>query len=457
MRINNNISALNAWRNLTMTDGSIGKSLEKLSSGLRINRAADDAAGLAISEKMRAQIKGLNQAVRNAQDGISLIQTAEGALTETHSILQRMRELAVQASNDTLTTEDRDTIQKEVDQLVQEVNRISDTTEFNTRKLLNGAAGLDAKVSGANASSVSVQGGTASTLAGAQISLNAATLAQSATITGGAPYAVAGGTITVNGTSIQIAATDTLNDTIAKINAVTGQTGVVARDNAGALELSTVDTGSAAKLTIGNFDVVFSAAQFANPTMTDQGADATVTIGSGAVATGYVARGNEITITDSTSTANGLTFRVNSAFAAVGGAVIDVTANNAMNFQIGANAGQSMYASVGNMSATALGISNINVTARSSASDAVAVLDTAIKTVSGERAKLGAVQNRLEHTINNLGAAAENLTAAESRIRDVDMAQEMTAFTRNQILMQAGTAMLAQANQKPQSVLQLLR
>ncbi|MGE5589025.1 MAG: flagellin [Bacillota bacterium] len=460
MRINNNISALNAWRNLTMTDGSIGKSLEKLSSGLRINRAADDAAGLAISEKMRAQIKGLNQAVRNAQDGISLIQTAEGALTETHSILQRMRELAVQASNDTLTTEDRETIQKEVDQLVQEVNRISDTTEFNTRKLLNGAAGLDATVSGADASRVSVKEGTADTLAGGKVNITNITSAKSASTGATALGAVAGGTFTINGTSITIAAGATGDQIAASINAVTGQTGVKATwDSVGStLTVETQDVGSAAKQVIAGMNAATGGAAFDG---TDVGVDAVITAtDENAVAiASYSARGNEITITQSGTNAKGLTFSVYSGFAVATAVVANVTvnANNAMNFQIGANAGQSMYASVGNMSATALGISNISVTARSSASDAVAVLDTAIKTVSGERAKLGAVQNRLEHTINNLGAAAENLTAAESRIRDVDMAQEMTAFTRNQILMQAGTAMLAQANQKPQSVLQLLR
>jgi len=462
VRINNNISALNAWRNLTMTDGSIGKSLEKLSSGLRINRAADDAAGLAISEKMRAQIKGLNQAVRNAQDGISLIQTAEGALTETHSILQRMRELAVQASNDTLTTEDRGTIQKEVDQLIGEVNRISDTTEFNTRKLLNGAAGLDATVSGLNADRVSVKEGTADTQAGGKVNITNITSAKSASTGAGSLAVVAGGTFTINGTSITVAAGSTGDQIAAAINAVTGQTGVKAAWDAtgSTLTVETQDVGSAAKQVIAGLDTVTGAVA-GTFDGTDVGTDAVITAtDENAVAiTSYTARGNDITITQSATKAKGLTFSVYSGYTAATAVTANITvnANNAMNFQIGANSGQSMYASVGNMSAAALGIGNINVTARSSASDGISVLDTAIKTVSGERAKLGAVQNRLEHTINNLGAASENLTAAESRVRDVDMAQEMTAFTRNQILMQAGTAMLAQANQKPQSVLQLLR
>ncbi|MDN5293486.1 MAG: flagellin [Eubacteriales bacterium] len=269
MRINNNVSALNAWRNLSITDTAMSKSLEKLSSGLRINRAADDAAGLAISEKMRAQIKGLNQAIRNAQDGISLIQTAEGALNETHSILQRLRELAVQAANDTLTDDDRAQIQQEVNQLITEIDRIASNTEFNTQKLLNGS--------------------------------------------------------------------------------------------------------------------------FTNKVL-----------------------------------------------------------------HIGANSGQTLTVTIGNMAAGALGVSGLSMSTQSEADAAITTISTAIDTVSTERAKLGAIQNRLEHTIANLGVAAENLTAAESRIRDVDMAREMAEFTRTQILMQAGTAMLAQANMRPQAVLKLL-
>ncbi|HOV79648.1 MAG TPA: flagellin [Bacillota bacterium] len=269
MIINHNVSALNAWRNLGVTDTSMNKSLEKLSSGLRINRAADDAAGLAISEKMRGQINGLNQAVRNAQDAISLIQTAEGALNETHAILQRMRELAVQAANDTNTDEDRAQIQQEISQLINELDRIASTTQFNTKLLVNGSA-------------------------------------------------------------------------------------------------------------------------------------------------------------------------------------------TSMLFQIGANAAQTMTLSIGDMGASALGVAGISLSSQGGATSALTALDGALSAVSSERAKLGAVQNRLEHTIANLNVSAENLTAAESRIRDVDMAKEMANFTKTQILMQAGTAMLAQANMKPQTILKLL-
>jgi flagellin len=277
MIINHNVMAMNAYRQLTVTNNAGSKALEKLSSGLRINRAGDDAAGLAISEKMRGQIRGLTQASRNAQDGISLIQTAEGGLNEVHSILQRMRELVVQAANDTNTSEDRKQIQQEITELQNEINRIASTTQFNTKNLLDGT----------------------------------------------------------------------------------------------------------------------------------------------------IATGSELV------------------------------------FQIGANSGQVISLAISTMTATALGVDSSAISVGSSDASTISgyiqIIDDAIDDVSTERAKLGAYQNRLEHTIANLDTSAENLQAAESRIRDVDMAKEMMEFTRTNILAQAGTAMLAQANAKPQTVLQLLQ
>lgn len=269
MRINNNIMSLNAHRQLNINNTNGARSMERLSSGMRINRAGDDAAGLAISEKMRGQIRGLRQASRNAQDGISLIQTAEGALNESHAILQRMRELSVQSANDTNTNEDRGELQKEVRELQSELNRIGNNTQFNTQNLL----------------------------------------------------------------------------------------------------------------------------------------DSTFT-------------GKEI--------------------------------------HIGANSGQTLTIGIKNMTATGLAVAAVNIESQSGADAAISTIDTAIQTLSQERSQLGAWQNRLEHTISNLDNAAENLQAAESRIRDVDMAREMMEFTKNNILQQAATAMLAQANMAPQSVLQLL-
>jgi len=279
MRIQHNISALNTHRNLAFNNSQSAKNLEKLSSGYKINRAGDDAAGLAISEKMRAQIKGLDMATKNSQDSISLIQTAEGALNETHAILQRMRELAVQSRNDTNEDIDRGFLQDEITQLSAEIDRIANTTEFNEKTLLNG-------------------------------------------------------------------------------------------------DLASGGTGTP------------------------------------------------------------------------------------LTFQIGANEGQTMELAIKDMRTSALasgGQLTVNISTGAGASAAIVEIDKAIKTVSTQRSALGAVQNRLEHTINNLGAASENLTAAESRIRDTDMAAEMMAFTKNNILTQAAQSMLAQANQQPQGVLQLLQ
>jgi flagellin len=270
MRINHNIQALNAYRNLSQTMNSTSKSLEKLSSGLRINKAADDAAGLAISEKMRSQIRGLDMAERNTLDAISLVQTAEGAMNEVHSILQRVRELSVQASNGTLEDTDREAIQSEVGQLIEEVDRIASKTQFNQKNLLDGTSG-------------------------------------------------------------------------------------------------------------------------------------------------------------------------------------------ALTFQIGANEGEKLEITIGAMDSGALSIGGANVGTSAGAQSAISLFETAIQKVSAERSKLGSFQNRLEHTTTNLQTANENLTSAESRIRDLDMAEEMANFTKNNILNQAGQAMLAQANQLPQGILQLLK
>ncbi len=276
LRINQNTAAVNSYRNLSITDGQMSKSLEKLSSGFRINRAADDAAGLAISEKLRGQVRGLDAASGNAQNAVSLIQTAEGALNETTSILQRMRELAVQAGNDTNTASDRSKIDAELDQLTAEVTRIAGQTEFNTQKLIDGSQ-------------------------------------------------------------------------------------------------STAATG--------------------------------------------------------------------------------------LTFQIGANQNQVLFVTIGNMDGTAAGLNlaTLSVVDATTSGASLATIDLAIEKVSSQRSALGAVQNRLEHTVKNLNVASENLAASESRIRDTDMAKEMMAFTRSQILSQAGTAMLAQANQSSQGVLSLLR
>ncbi|TCP21731.1 flagellin [Scopulibacillus darangshiensis] len=328
MRINHNIAALNTYRQLNINGNNTQKALEKLSSGLRINKAGDDAAGLAISEKMRGQIRGLEMASKNAQDGISLIQTGEGALNETHSILQRMRELAVQSSNDTNTNTDREELQKEVNQLASEITRIGDNTEFNTKNLLDGSFSGTFQI-GAN-----------------------------------------------EGQNLTISVNDMRSD---------------------ALQVGKVYTSN-------NTDGTLIGQDGTTVIGTWQAADATA-----GTAAGYYDSGNLVLQAD------------NKLADGVKGAL------------------------------------GIDISSQSAADSAITKINDAIETVSAERSKLGAYQNRLEHTTNNLGTSSENLTAAESRIRDVDMAKEMMEFTKNNILNQAAQAMLAQANQRPQGVLQLLR
>ncbi|SHN67122.1 flagellin [Paenibacillus sp. ov031] len=418
MIINHNIAALNTHRQLSTNTTNTNKNIEKLSSGLRINRAGDDAAGLAISEKMRGQIRGLDQASRNSQDGISLIQTAEGALNETHSILQRMRELAVQSGNDTNTAGDRKNLQDEMNQLNEEIDRIQSTTQFNTKNLLDGSMGQAVNSAVANVN------------------------------TNSALKNSAGAALTA-GTTTLVSATDRNGNNL----------GITKGDE---ITVSYVKDGT----TVTNKITVTSTTTLANLGNTSSGgadANLALTVSSGNV---LVTAAND----GSTGAINGLTISVKDT-----GGNIRTSATNALSsfnettaaanvrtdgtatFQIGANTGQTMNLSIEDMGSSALGVKGLQISTQSQATVAIKVIDVATQKVSSERSKLGAVQNRLEHTINNLGTASENLTAAESRIRDVDMAKEMMEQTKNNILAQASQAMLAQANQQPQGVLQLLR
>jgi flagellin len=380
MRINHNISALNTHRQLTNNTLGVNKALEKLSSGLRINRAGDDAAGLAISEKMRGQIRGLEMAQKNAQDGISLIQTAEGALNETHSILQRMRELAVQAASDTNTDADRFELQKEINQLAEELTRIGDTTEFNTKKLLDGNFSGTFHI-GANA-----------------------------------------------GQNMNLTIGDMRAETL---NVVAAQ--AVATADAGSTNMDSSKNANLTYLKGGSYKVEVAS----DGSVSLKAADGTV-IGNGTLVDGDPSVG--ITVTDTN-------YLVNSSNNTI---TIGISDTDSGTGSIATKAGTISI----NVLEQGQGIS---VMTQSDADSAITTIQSALDRVSAERAKLGAVQNRLEHTINNLGTSAENLTAAESRIRDVDMAKEMMEFTKNNILTQAAQAMLAQANQVPQGVLQLLR
>lgn len=581
MIINHNVPALNTHRQLSINTANTNKNIEKLSSGLRINRAGDDAAGLAISEKMRGQIRGLDQASRNAQDGISLIQTAEGALNETHSILQRMREIANQSANGTNTDSDRQALQDEMNQLTSEINRIGNTTEFNTQKLLQGDGGTKLEGLGVDLTTAAVK--TAGTDATSQevkftVNLGAAVAAtetlevningKDLTIT----FANAGGTA-VAGDTTQTAENAATVDLGAATNT---SAAAVSKATAEALQ-SLIDSDDALK---GNFKVTENAGTFTIEAVKDgaySGSKGNISIDTttpgsvttqantgadGAMAAYVAGTGGAVLGTDTAATAastsidfasldfadldsivgkgftiggqqvefynadegaykgdavginiSNVTDEASFTAAIVTQAKIDgvvLTAGAGDNlvvtsttkgkdssvsvkdgttqeafktsFQIGANTGQSMGLEINDVRANALGITGkageagftktntvtdgtndvkgeaaLNISSKEGAAAAIAVLDQATATVSSERSKLGATQNRLEHTINNLGTASENLTAAESRIRDVDMAKEMMQQTKNNILAQAAQAMLAQANQQPQGVLQLLR
>jgi flagellin-like hook-associated protein FlgL len=418
LRVNNNIAALNAYRNLAVTDGQMSKSLEKLSSGFRINRAADDAAGLAISEGLRSQIGGLKVAVRNAQDGISVVQTAEGALTETHSILQRMRDLSVQGSNaGGLNSDALSNIQSEITQLKAELNRIAGATTFNGKKLLDGSyqavfqvganagetisVGIGSTGNGMDAAGLKVDGIDVTGVGAYQFLVGAAAAGKAVISTAATAAAAAVMTITEAATGTDFSATGT----VASFESLSGTIGFAGKT----LDLGSVDYSAATDGTTA-LAALNKAAQtaFGLPTGTNPFA----------------------------GTATTVTFTVP--------AVAMAGYTTASGFALSGSAGDIAKATP-------------TFAAASGADAAIAVLDTAIKRVSTTRADLGAIQNRFDHTINNLNVAVENLTASESRIRDADMAQEMVQFTRNQILSQAGTAMLAQANQASQGVLQLLK
>ena len=456
MRINHNIAAMNTYNKLTANNAATAKSLEKLSSGLKINRAGDNAAGLAISEKMRAQVRGLDQATTNAQDGVSLIQTAEGGLNETHSILQRMRELAVQSANDTNTSNDRAEMQKEIDQLSSEITRISTSTEFNTKKLLNGDMGKTAQqgagaavytglqATGADLTSGSysldmVAAGTDTfTVTSGATAVSAATIANDITVHAGAQIKY--GSYTLNVTNYNGVGNTADFELIGPDGTSTVKTG---QSTTAALSIAGVDFALNTENVTGNGTVKFDLTS--NGLEIDLSGDKTVN--NSAIAA-YA--GESLNV-------GGFEFTVLTNHGANGNAKAINVIDKSVKFHIGANADQNTSLSVNNMSATALGVDSLDVTTQDGANEAITTIQSAIDRVSSERAKLGAMQNRLEHTTNNLSTSSENLSAAESRIRDVDMAKEMMEFQKYNILNQASTAMLAQANQQPQGVLQLLQ
>lgn len=460
MIIGHNLMANNAIRNANSNATSASKSMAKLASGNRITTAADDAAGLSISEKMKGQIRGLDQASSNAQDGISLVQTADGALSETTSVLQRMRELAVQSSNDTNTTADREAIQTETDELTKQIDNIATTTQFNTKNLLDGGSGV--AVTASNASATNLQGtadtksGTIS-LIGTDITLatNAITTAAGSTnnkaLTDASKNLDANSTIGINGTTFSFTTSDTVQNALDTINAASGSTGVTASWKTGdGFTFTSAAIGSAAKVEI----TAAGTGDFTNTAGTTNGTDAVIKdTGSSLTNLGGSIKTSGNTVTVTSGNYEGLSFDLTAA----NDVNLTVGTNNSLKMQIGANSGQTMSMSINDMSAKALGVDSLDLSTQTGAESALTAIDKATATVSSERSKLGAYQNRLTSTINNLGTTSENLTSAESSITDVDMAKEMSEFSKNNILSQAAQAMISQANQQPQQVLQLLR
>ena len=393
MRINQNAMAFNAARNLSNTGVQLGKSLEKLSSGFRINRAADDAAGLVVSQGLRAQVSGLRQATRNAQDGVSVVQTAEGSLSEVHNMLNRMRDLSVQAANTGANDgAARNAAQAEIEALSTEISRVSETTKFGGVSLLDGSYGVKAaKVTGFDSDN------SISTAAGDSFDIS---------INGGAAVTVSLSAMS-GATGSQAAASIE-----GSVNAALAASG---SDFAGKVKVSAKDVGAGSALT---------------------------------VEVSGLADGQSFALTDGTG----------GPLAATGlDGAITAASGNGGTFQIGANSGETVSLAIADQSAGALGVNALDVTSQAGAADAITKLDSAIANVSSTRSGLGALQNRFESMINNLQVTTENLSSSESRIRDTDMAQEMVQFTRNQVMQQAGTAMLSQANQVPQTILSLLR
>ena len=457
MVVQHNMQAANANRMLNITSGAQSKSTEKLSSGYRINRAADDAAGLSISEKMRKQIRGLDKASSNAQDGVSSVQTAEGALTEVHSMLQRMNELATQAANGTNSTTDRSAIQDEISQLTTEIDRVAETTKFNETYLLKGDKGTkevymkghDAGLNGSltdNATSATFKVAAGALDAGKSVTIGGkdytigATVAEAKKIaddkktTNGAKVTVNGVEYTSDGTNLKDAKNNVLDTS--KIKA-----GDIVSDGTKTLTASDIDTATGVDKSNSS---VISAAQAVKLMTTELTA-----------ANNIGTTKNAATVTAGTYASDtGVEFTINKGTA-------EVAEKLSFSLHVGSDADMTNKITVGieTMNSSYLGIKGLNVNDDSgiAATYAVDAISDALQKVSDQRSSLGAVQNRLEHTIDNLDNVVENTTSAESRIRDTDMAKEMVNYSKNNILAQAGQSMLAQANQSNQGVLSLLQ
>lgn len=493
--INTNTMSLNAQRNLNSSQNALSTSLQRLSSGMRINSAKDDAAGLGIADRMTAQIRGLNQAARNANDGISLAQTAEGALQETTNILQRMRELSIQSANDSNSAADRSNLQKEVSQLQQELNRISETTQFNGKQLLDGTFTAQKFQVGSNANetiSVSINSAASTAMGAHTFTTNGSgTTAVAAATTPGASV-TSGNDLVVSGTSgtatVAVTAADSAKTVAAAVNGASASTGVEATavtkatietlTNAGLTSFNLTGAGGTAtaiSATVGStsdltalsdainaqagttgINATLSADRSSIALESSAGDDILIDTAAGAGATGAAVfnvqgqnsdgtdGGSAVTLTeattDSTRVAGDVTFTSSASFS-----VTPAAANAGLVTGTGANA------------SALSNVSTVNIGTQTGANDAISVIDGALQFVTNARGDLGAIQNRLSSTISNLQNISENVSASRSRIQDADFASETAQLSRNQILQQAGIAMLSQANSAPQSVLSLLQ
>ncbi|WP_180124697.1 flagellin [Rhodoferax sp. BLA1] len=501
--INTNVASLTAQRNLGMSQNSLNTSIQRLSSGLRINSAKDDAAGLAISERFTGQIRGLNQAVRNANDGISLAQTAEGALKASGDILQRVRELAVQSANASNSASDRQALQAEVGQLVSELDRISQTTEFNGAKLLDGSFGTQQFQVGANANQT-ITAATAnlrtnvygnSQVSGTPASGAAASATVAAASTAFGTNGVVGGTIAINGAlgsaAIAVTANDHSKKTAEDINLQTSKTGVTATARtqaqlgfgaAGAYSVTllsdnaTAETVSFSITATAGSDGLSSAVSAINDKSSKTGVVAQLNeLGTGIILTN--ASGNTIAVGDTASVNGGAVTVQKLVGDGSGGVATAGAAQTLLAASSVENVGVSGYitldsdksysavsttttalgAAGGTLNSTLKKVSELDITTFGKATLSLKTVDAALAYISGERANLGAIQSRFETSIANLQVTSENLSASRSRILDADFAAETANLSRSQILQQAGTAMVAQANQLPQGVLALLR
>ena len=468
MVVQHNLTAMNSNRMLGLTQSSQAKSTEKLSSGYKINRAADDAAGLTISEKMRKQIRGLDKASSNAQDGVSSVQTAEGALTEVHSMLQRMNELAVQSANGTNSSDDRQAIQDEVDQLTTEIDRVAETTKFNEIYLLKG--------DNSNTKNVYMKGHDAGLKGTLTDGAKSATFTMDA-LQAGDKYTIAGKEYTIGSATTEVTAlidkanTDATADTANKTVDVNGKTYTITYNAAG----NTIADADGTAITLDNLKKAVtggSKVTYGNTSltaMTDADTDgvddddssiitkdvAETKIKAELLTANNIGTVDQAATVEDANTANGKTsYTINKGYATVADTL-------SFNLHVGADADMTnkITVDIDTMNSANLGIKGINVKDASGteATYAIDAIADAVAKVSSQRSALGAVQNRLEHTIDNLDNISENTSSAESRIRDTDMAKEMVNYSKNNILAQAGQSMLAQANQSNQGVLSLLQ